>query len=189
MIPIRGRTLVAIAALIVGMGPAAVNAQEKDRNRPTIQVAAGSHWKDGGDSQAISFGIPAGQYWNVLLSAERSHVPTKVMRFDNGMSVSRRGTVMFVGAEVRLSPRPSARFSPYAFAGLGRGTSRPNVNEFFPDRVTNKVALLFAGGGVRVPLTDHLSAFVDARVVFFVGIDSEELGGLVPIRGGLAWKF
>jgi hypothetical protein len=39
-------------------------------------------------------------------------VPTEIDRFEHGFGVSRRGTVKFVSAEVRVSPSPFARLSP-----------------------------------------------------------------------------
>jgi hypothetical protein len=77
--------------------------------------------------------------------------------------------------------------SPYALAGVGRGISRPNVNDLFPDRVTNDVTLLFAGGGVRVPVTEQLSAFADMR--FVIQGERGETGVFLPVRGGLTWRF
>jgi hypothetical protein len=141
----------------------------------------------GGNSQALSFGVPAGPYLNVLVSAERSHLPTEINRYEHGYGATRGGTVKFLSAEVRLSPFPFARLSPYALAGLGRGTSRPNVNELFSDPVTNEATLLFLGGGVRVPLAGRLSAFVDAR--FVLQGERDTVGATLPIRGGLAWRF
>ena len=58
------------------------------------------------------------------------------------------------------------RLSPYVLVAIGRGVSRPNVNEFFPDRVTHTVTLQGPGFGARVRLTEHLSAFADIRFLF-----------------------
>ena len=79
---------------------------------------------------------------------------------------------------------------PYGLGGAGRGTTRANVNHVFPDPVTTEgAAVLFVGGGVRVPITEHLSTFADMR--FILQVDNSETGVFlfVPVRGGLAWRF
>jgi hypothetical protein len=66
--------------------------------------------------------------------------------------------------------------------------SRPHVNQTFPDRVTNQARVLFAGGGLHVPLGERLSVFGDIRMVF----GAEGLEGIVafaPVRAGVAWRF
>jgi len=183
----QAHRLAAATALFLTIGPAALAAEENGRNRPTVQFGVGSHAIGGGNSQSLSFGVPAGPYVNFLGSVERSHLPTEINTYEHGYGATRGGTLTFVSAEVRVSPRPFTRVSPYALAGLGRGTSRPNVNELFPDRITNEATLLFLGGGLRVPLAGHLSAFVDAR--FVMHGERGEVGVTLPIRGGLAWKF
>ena len=79
------------------------------------------------------------------------------------------------------------RVGPYVLTGLAAGVSRPNVTRIFPTPVTNEVLASFFGGGVLVPLGDRLAVFADARMMLAVG--KEELLGLVPIRGGIAWHF
>ena len=74
-------------------------------------------------------------------------------------------------------------------AGLGRGVSRPNVNEFFSDRVTHTVTLQFPGFGASVRVTEHLSAFADLRFMFQSRSGEPDAGGFGPVRGGLAWRF
>ena len=142
-----------------------------------------------GDSQSLSLGFSPGERIEFLVSAERMHLPTEVNRYDNGFGVSRGGTTKFISGEVRFVPVTFNRVSPYVLGGAGRGTARPNVNDFFSDRVTHDAALLFAGGGVRVAVTGHLSAFADMRCV--LQLDSSETGvfGFLPVRGGLAWRF
>ena len=50
------------------------------------------------------------------------------------------------------------RVGPYVLGGFAAGVSHPNVNELFPDRVTNGVRAAFFGGGIHAPLegTDQL---------------------------------
>jgi hypothetical protein len=92
-----------------------------------------------------------------------------------------------VSGEIRVFPVTFGRTSPYALASLGWGTSRPTVNDVFPDRVSNRAWLLLFGGGARVALTTRLSAFADVRV----GIQGEldVIALLVPIRAGVAFRF
>ena len=78
------------------------------------------------------------------------------------------------------------RVGPYVLTGLAAGVSRPNVTRIF-DPLTNEVLASFFGGGILVPLGDKLAVFADARMMLAVG--KEELLGLVPIRGGIAWHF
>jgi hypothetical protein len=81
----------------------------------------------------------------------------------------------------------SNRISPYVLISAGRGVSRPNVNEFFSDPVTNNAGLLFGGGGVRVAVVSRLSAFADIRLGYQGERDS--IYALMPVRGGVAWRF
>ena len=71
--------------------------------------------------------------------------------------------------------------------GFAAGVSRPNVNELFPDPVTNNVRAIFFGGGIHVPLKERVSLFADARMM--VGAEAGELLAVAPIRAGVAWRF
>jgi hypothetical protein len=155
----------------------------------TIQGAVGPQINVSGNSQSLSFGFVPGERFEFLVSAERMHVPTEIRRYDYSSGVTRGGTTRFISGEVRFSPLTVKRISPYVLAGGGRGTSRPNVNDLFPDGVSHDAMLLFTGGGVRVPVTRHLSAFADVR--FVLQVDSSEAGVFLfqPVRGGLAWRF
>jgi len=75
-------------------------------------------------------------------------------------------------------------------AGAGRGRSRPNVNEHFPDSVSNDAVLFFGGGGVRVPLPGRFSLLADARFVLQAE-DNEDASVylFLPVRAGVAWRF
>jgi hypothetical protein len=156
----------------------------------SIQGAAGSNIDLGGNTQAISVGVAAGRRVEFLVSGERIHVPTKVTQFPNGSSATRHGTSTFVSGEVRFLPLTFERISPYALAGLGAGKTRLNVNDIFPNPVTNNTRLMFFGGGLRVPVTDGLSVFGDLRLV--LQVEDAGDGGLflfAPVRGGIAWRF
>lgn len=154
-----------------------------------VQGAIGSHYADGGDTRSAGLGISFGKRFAVAVNAERSHVPTDVTFFDDGYAATRGGTTRFVSGEFRYVPVTYKRLSPYVIAGVGRGVSRPNVNQFFPVRVTHDVVLVFPGFGARVRLTDHLDAFGDLRIMFQSRVGEPDAGVFGPIRGGLAWRF
>jgi hypothetical protein len=158
-------------ALAAGQGPI------------SVKGALGTQINEGGDNQSISVGFSPHAQWDFLINAERIHLPTDV----TGFGATRGGTTTFVSGEVRFVPLTLNRISPYVLASAGRGTSRPNVNEIFPDSVTNDAWLLFVGGGVRVPMTERFSLFGDIRA----GIQGEldTVGALLPVRGGVAWRF
>ena len=110
--------------------------------RVSVQGNVGTHINAGGDNQSVSVGFSPHERLDILLSAERLHLPTEVTRF----GATRGGTSTFVSGEVRFVPVTFNRISPDVLASAGRGISRPNVNDIFPDRVTNDVWLLFVGG-------------------------------------------
>jgi hypothetical protein len=174
-----------VAAALSFLAPAVATGQHV-----SIQGAAGSNANVGGNTQSISVGFAAGRRVEFLVSGERIHVPTEVRVFPNGSSATRHGTSMFVSGEIRFLPLTFDRVSPYALAGLGAGVSRLNVNDRFPNPVTNNTRLLFFGGGLRVPITDRVSVFGDLRLVLQVE-DAGDGGlfGFVPVRGGVAWRF
>ena len=153
----------------------------------SVQAAVGTHVSDRGNTRAIGIGFLPNERWEILISAERFHVPTKVTHREGVTTARRGGTTEFVSAEVRFVPVTFNRISPYAVVSVGRGTSRPNVNDTFPHPVTNPATLFFTGGGVRVALARRLSAFADLRI----GFQGERDGiyGLMPVRGGVAWRF
>jgi hypothetical protein len=173
-------------AVLSFVAPAVTLGQEAG-TRVGVQGAFCSHINGGGNSQSLSVGFSFGERIGLLVSAERSHLPTEVTRYEHGYGATRGGTTRFISGEMRFSPFRFGRVVPYALAGAGRGISRPNVNDLFPDPVTNDARLLFAGGGVRVPLTEHLSGFADMR--FVIQGERGEAGVFLPIRGGLAWRF
>jgi hypothetical protein len=188
----EGRFMKACAPLVVwlvllALPPAAAG---QDAAGPvSVQGAFGTNVNVGGNTQALSVGFAVADRLDVLVSAERIHLPTEVTHHEGGVSATRGGTTTFVSGEIQVVPVPFAHLSPYALAGAGAGVSRPNVTDLFPDPVTNHAALLFFGGGVRVPLSAHLRLFADVR--FELQIEGQGAGVFlfVPVRGGLAWRF
>lgn len=172
-----------IAVSLLSLVSPAVAAGQGTGTRLSVQGSVGTHINDGGDSQSISFGISPTAHLDILISAERSHWPTEV----KASSATRGGTFTFISGEIRLLPVTFGRVSPYVLASAGGGLSRPNVNEFFRDPVTNGAWVLFGGGGVRVAATERLGVFADMRVGIQGELDTIRL--LLPVRGGVAWRF
>jgi hypothetical protein len=179
---VNARLLFAVSALSLVL-PALAAGQ----GAVSVRAAVGTHVADGGNSQSIAIGFLPNERWEILISAERFHVPTEVRRFSGGFSARRGGTTKFISGEVRFAFLTSNRISPYVLISVGRGVSRPNVNDIFTEPVTNNAGLLFGGGGVRVALASRLSAFADVRL----GYQGERDGiySLMPVRGGVAWRF
>ena len=157
-------------------------AQPADGVRGVLQGSVGTNLRVWGDNEAVSIGVAPDDGHELLLSVERVHWPTQR---SNG--VTRGGTTTFISGEARFIATRFTRVSPYWLVGYGRGISRPNVNETFPDPVRNSAWVAFGGGGVRKHVNAHISAFVDVRVLLEGEQDSLVL--LLPVRGGMAWRF
>ena len=80
----------------------------------------------------------------------------RIESFEDGYPSERGGTEQFVSAELRYGFFPGKRVSPYVLGGTGRGISRPNVNDFFPDKKKRGIQVLYYGGGVRIPVRPRL---------------------------------
>ena len=166
----------------------AVAAAQGSGGLVSLQGAAGTNANVGGNTQSLSLGLSPGEHITVLLNAERIHMPTEVDAYPGGVSATRGGTTTFVSGEVQVAARVG-RVAPYVLAGAGAGRSRLNVNDLFPDPVTNTATLLFVGGGIRVPVTDHLSVFADTRFTLQAEHENDGVFLFVPVRAGLAWRF
>ena len=182
----KTRVLFAVAVLSL-VAPAVAAGQTTP---VSVQGAVGSNVNVAGNTQSLSVGVGLGDRFDVVASAERIHLPTEVTRHEHGSSATRGGTTKFISGELRFSPVTLGRLSPYALVGAGRGTSRPNVNETFPDPVRHDdTTVIIGGGGARVALTRHLNAFADARFMFQIETSESGVFLFVPVRGGLAWRF
>jgi hypothetical protein len=153
----------------------------------SVHLGAGAHLNEGGNLQSLSFGYTPWRGVTFLVNVERDHVPTKVTTYPDGFAASRGGTLTTAGAELRYTAPIGRRVSPYVMTGGAAGVSRPNVNDIFPNRVSNLARMMYAGGGVRIPVRPHLDVFADAR--FMLWIERDSVGGLLPIRGGVTWRF
>lgn len=153
-----------------------------------LQGSAGPTLVDSGYSLAGAIGWTPHHQVTVLFDLERTHVSSRFTSDGRGGgSAFRGGTFTFGAAELQVALRGRDRVSPYVLGGFGAGVSRPNVNETFPDPVTNTVRAFFLGGGIHVPLRDRISAFADARMI--VGAEAGELLAMAPLRAGIAWRF
>jgi hypothetical protein len=175
-------TVIAAFAMCMTI-PALASAQ-----RLEVQAAGGSIVNGGGHVLSAAFGYAPVSWLELLVNVERDHLPFEVKQFpEGGSGATRGGTLTFVSGEVRLGPT-LGRVSPFALAGIGGGTSRPNVNAMFPTPVTNDLQMVYVGGGVRVPLGKGLSLIGDARAMLAAEGD-EGILGMVPVRAGIAWRF
>jgi hypothetical protein len=189
---IRALTVVVVFLFLVT--PAVVTAQTADTggsglDRFSLQIAGGPLLKSGG-GHTLSAGLGFSPFSRVdfLVNVERDHVPFRRQTFSGSSGVTRGGTLTAVSGELRLSLMPPHRVSPYAFAGMGGGMSRPTVNNEFPTPVKNDLRVVYLGGGLRVPISGGLTVFGDARVMLALEGD-DGLMGVWPVRAGLSWRF
>ena len=199
------RELVAAAGLlfvlvphVLAAQPAAGTqaAQTADDSRPrrvSVNFAAGVTVPSGSNStgnvQSVALGYSPTPKVTFLVSGVRAHRPTHVQLFPGGGSdATRGGTLQFVGGEVRVTLRPGQRVSPYVMAGAGFGAWHPTIDGLFPISNDERARVLFAGGGVLVPLGPHLRVSGDLGFLFLVGArDAIDL--FLPLRAGLSWSF
>jgi hypothetical protein len=153
-----------------------------------LQGAAGPTLIDSGYSLAGGIGYSPTSHLTVLFDVERTHLSSR-LRSDGrgGFAGFRGGTLMLGSAQLQVTPLGRDRVGPYGLVGLAAGVSRPNVNERFPDPVTNDARAIFFGGGIHVPLKGRVSLFADGRMM--IGAEAGELLAVAPIRGGVAWRF
>ena len=139
------RVLFAVS-LLSSVAPA-VAAGQGTGTRVSVQGAVGTDVNAGGDSQSVSIGFSPNERLDIVISAERFHWPTEVTRSDTtDVSATHGGTTKFISGGARFLLFTFNRTSPYVLASAGYGSSRPNVNDTFADRVTNDATLLFFGG-------------------------------------------
>jgi hypothetical protein len=187
------RSFTAAPLLLLFMSPEVVSGQTPvtagpELDRFSLHVGAGPLWKSGGHTLSAAFGFSPISRVDLVVNVEREHLPFHRDTFSNSLSITRGGTLTWVSGEVRASVFPPHRVSPYGFAGIGDGFSRPTVNAAFPDTVENDLRVVYFGGGVRVPIrSSGLSVFGDARAM--LALEGDGLTGLWPARAGVAWRF
>jgi hypothetical protein len=153
-----------------------------------LQGAAGPTLFNSGYSMAGGLGFSPTGSLTVLFNVENTHLSTR-LRSDRrgGLAGFRGGTLMLGSAQLLATPLGRDRIGPYGLVGFAAGVSRLNVNELFPDPVSNDVRAIFFGGGIHVPLEKRVSLFVDGRMM--IGAEAGELLAVAPIRAGIAWRF
>jgi hypothetical protein len=184
--------------IVLGLALSAAEAVAQDRTgtaadaperRLSLEGAAGLQVSYRGNMQSAAFGFAPTRNLTLLVSVERSYVRDEIDRFEHGYAIERGGTELFVSGEVRYAFLVPKRISPYVLGGTGRGISRPNVNEFFPDRNERNIHVFYSGGGVRIPLGPRLDAFVDARFIMALEARSDYFGVRFPVRAGIGLRF
>jgi hypothetical protein len=153
-----------------------------------LHGSAGPTLIDAGHSVAAGVGFSPTSHVTILLDFERTHLSSRLRSDGRGGVAGFRGGTLTLGAgELRVAPLGRGRIGPYGLAGFAAGVSRPNVNEQFPDRVTNDVRALFFGAGIHVPIKERINLFADGRMM--IGGEAGELFAAVPIRAGVEWRF
>ena len=185
--------IVYVLAVLVVMVPAVARAQSSGPSF-SIQAAAGPTLVETGYTVSAAVGFSPWSRITFLLDVQRTQQNPRITRTDtpeySSVSTFRGGRMTAVSGEVRASLFPPERWTPYALAGFGGGTSKPTVNEDFPNPVTNDARFIFFGGGAQVPIGKHLSAFGDIRLLVGAeGRDADGLLAILPVRFGMAWRF
>lgn len=185
-----------LALLVLGLSAAEAAPQDQTaaasaapERRLSLEGAAGLQVYYRGSVQSVAFGFAPTRSLTLLVSLERSYVGDEIEQFQGGSAFERGGTEEFVSAELRYAFLPGKRVSPYVLGGTGRGVSRPNVNEFFPDKSDRNIQVIYDGGGVRIPVRPSIDAFVDARFMMSLEAKSDYFGVRYPVRAGIAWRF
>ena len=157
--------------------------------RLSLEAAAGFQVYYTGDAEMVGFGFSPTRSLTFLITAQRSHVDDEITLYGNGYDAERGGTEQFVAGELRYAFFARRRVAPYVLIGFGGGVSRPNVNEFFPDRKQREIGVFFYGAGVRMPVRRWLDAFIDTRLMMAAEAKSDYFAVRYPIRAGVAWRF
>ena len=153
-----------------------------------LQGSAGPTLVDAGYSLAGGIGFSPTSHLTVQFDAERTYLSSRLSSDGRGGVAGFRGGTLTLGsAQLRVTPLGRDRVGPYGLVGFSVGVSRPNVNEAFPDSVTNDVRGIFFGGGIHVPVKERVSIFADGRMM--VGSEAGELLAIAPIRAGVALRF
>ncbi len=157
--------------------------------RLSVHLAAGAAIPSGNDGpgnvQSVSIGYSPTPKLTVLVNGGRAHKLARVRQFPDGFYREPGGTLQFVSGEVRFALRSGERISPYALAGAGFGVWRRT--EAIVEPLTNPAHVVFAGGGLVVPLGPHLRVSGDVGFLLLIERDVPHL--FLPVRAGLAWRF
>ena len=175
-------------AMALSVTPAAAQGPAAER-RFSLEASVGPEIYYSGHAESLAFGFAPSRSLTLLVIAHQSHTEDEIDFYENGYDTERGGTERFVGAELRYAFFSRKRVSPYVLIGTGAGTSRPNVNEFFPDEKKRNIGVFFYGGGARIPVRSWLDTFVEVRLIMAVEAKSDYFGVRMPLRAGVAWRF
>lgn len=177
------RLILGLASLLLLSDPRSASAQAF-----VLNGSAGPTLVDAGHSLAVGGGFSPASHLDVLVDFERTHLSSRLESDGRGgLFGFRGGTLTLAAVQARVSLLGRDRVGPYGLAGFAAGVSQPNVNQQFPDPVTNDVRALFFGGGVQVPIGQRFGLFADGRMM--LGEEAGELLAVAPIRGGIAVRF
>jgi len=173
-----------VVVLLLMVSPQVADAQSFE-----VHASAGPIITDGGYSVAAGAGFSPTKHLTAAFNVERTHLSSRTTSDGRGgVSGFRGGTLVLGSGELQVTPLGHNRVGPYGLVGFAAGVSHPNVTATFPDRVTNSAAALFFGGGIHVPVSERLSFFADVRMM--IGAEGPEgIVAIVPVRGGIAWRF
>ncbi len=155
-----------------------------------VHGSAGPTLRDPGYGVAAGVEFSPAPYFGLVFNVERTHLASYV-RHDGDVTSTFRGATLTLGtAELRVTPFGNRRLRPYGLVGTGAGVARPNEDPRFPgEGTTGRVRSIFAGGGLHVPVRQHLSIFAEFRMMLVAEEKGEGLVGAGPLRAGLAWRF
>ena len=152
-----------------------------------LQASAGPTLIDTGYSLSAGVGLSPTSHLTVLFDVERTNLSSRLSSDGRGGFTGFRGGTLTLGSAQLRVTFGRDRVGPYGLVGFAAGKSRPNVNEMFPNPVTNDVRAMVFGGGIHVPLKERVSLFADGRMM--IGAEAGELLAVAPIRAGVAWRF
>src|SRR5688572_12709438 len=147
------------------------------------QIAGGFHLNTTGGLASAAIGYTPLPRLTLLLAIERIYLPREARE-----RPGRGATTTFGELEVRVRLSAADRVSPYALVAYGRGVSSGKEHAISPEYATDDRFMFLIGGGVHVPIGRRLAAFADVRVGPKIG-PYDVLAPMVPVRGGLAWRF
>jgi len=177
------RVVPALVCIVWLAFPAAARGQSFE-----LYASAGPTVTDPGASLTAGVGVALSSQLTLSGGVEWIHLVSE--RRDEGGSTSyvRGGSFLLGSAQLRVAPLGRDRVGPFVLGGFAAGVSRPTVNAIFPTPVTNNARVVFGGGGLLVPLRARVSVFAEAHVLF--GVEgSEGIVTVVPVLGGIAWRF
>jgi len=165
--------------VMLGMTSTLASAQQADAVF-TVQGTLGTEVGRGGHAESFAVGLGANQHATLLVGIERMHFPRSAR--------TSGGILTFGCVHLRIESRTLGRAVPYATIGIEEGVwkSLGSKSRFSPPS-SDRAGLVTVGGGLTGNLRAHLSIFVDVRVA--LGVESDVIFMLVPVRAGLSWRF